>query len=123
MDNVQLLMTLERGLDLRAKQPNAKLPGGVEDPQRAIQELQQELGPDNWRVIREATDKLYDVNRRLILQMLVDAGLMSVDTRDTLLQDWPHYIPFFRQGYDFEDLPFTGAKSRQRLGAYLPGDQ
>lgn len=64
----------------------------VADSERALQSLQQELGPQTWQQTQQAADQVYRFARTL-RQRMVDSGLVAQDTADQWAAQYPHWVP------------------------------
>lgn len=102
VNRLEEYMVAMRMLDLLAINPNAKLSGTVEDPQNALDELEAEIGATRFAKIEAAAKVLWEINDEFVLKHYLDNGLLTEEGYDAIRQRWPHYIPFFRQDYDFE---------------------
>lgn len=127
MDSLKVYMTLQRDLDILARNPNAKLPGGVVSPTEALAQLEAKLGAKRFKAIEDVAEKLYKLNDEWKLKPLLKEGIIDQATYDAIKAQNPHYIPFFRS--DFTDdivrdmssgsasLSSTGIKTLELAGS------
>lgn len=59
---------------------------------QALQDLEQEVGPQRWATIQQAGQQVTDFGKSL-LQKRVDAGIITQDLADELMQRYPNYVP------------------------------
>jgi hypothetical protein len=105
-------MVAMRMSDLKALNPNAALPGKVQDPDNAIAQLRAELGPERMQRVEDAAAELWRLNDELVLKPYLDEGIISQEAYDAIKTRWPHYVPFYRQDYAWEEQ-FAVAPGRQ----------
>lgn len=74
--------------------PNRKFSGGLSaaDSQRALQSMEQALGPDRWQQVQGAADQVYTFAQSL-RQRMVDSGLIDKATALDWEQKYPHWVP------------------------------
>jgi len=81
-----------------------KLPGGVEDPFKAEQEMIADIGEDHYRKIVDLWDRLKTVYDELVMKPRIEEGLLSQEAYERMKTMWPDYISFARQGFDLESF-------------------
>lgn len=116
-------MVLMRSRDLLEINPEAVLPGGMKDPAKAIAQLAEELGPERFGTIERAAEQLWELNDRYILQPLRDEGLISGEAYTAIRGRWPHYIPFYREGFDWPSFTLPTGASKRTGGPANVGEQ
>jgi len=89
-----------RMLDLQQINPEAALPGGVTSPEAALEEMQATLAPELWDKIETAARAFWAINDQLKLQEGVRGGHISAADAALCRLRYPHYFPFYRQGFD-----------------------
>ena len=115
--NLETYLALRRMEDILAKNPHAKLPGGVNGWQGqidALHELGQELGPARLQAVEDAAKNIWKANDDLVLKPKLNAGLLSQAQYDAIKSGNPHYIDFHRADYAVS-LPTGGAKQAASL--------
>lgn len=122
MENLKLFMSLQRDIDIAARNPKAFLPGGVQGQAGALHALDQlklKIGQSRYSSIETAAKKLYALNDKWKLQVLEKAGIIDANTHRAILADNPHYIPFFRS--DFTDDVVSNLRSRSEASVSQTG--
>jgi len=76
------------------------LPEGVTDPRDALAEMEAATPSEEWRRIRAAAERIWQVNRTELVDFARDAGWITEDAAETMETDYPHYVPFWRQGWE-----------------------
>jgi hypothetical protein len=112
------LLVIRRMQDWRNNvDPNAKLPGGVEDPVAAEAALLAQMGQDRFDKLSIAADTWCERVREYELKPVLKSGRISQQAYDTLVTRWPHYIPFYRQGFDNEYDWISGTGSAASIAS------
>ena len=97
-------MVLKRMEDILARNPHARLPGGIDGWSgllKAQDTLQEIVGPERYAAIEQAASDLWQLNTEHALQALLDEGIISAEHFTAMKVTHPHYIPFQRA--DFTD--------------------
>jgi hypothetical protein len=102
--NLEAFMVAWRMKDLKAINPDALLAGSAQDPEHALEQLLAEIGQQHFDKIEAAAEELWELNDELVLKPYLAAGVLSQEAYDAIRKRWPHYIPFYRQGFDWEQL-------------------
>ena len=96
----------------------AKLPAGVIAPEAAIAEMEAELGPEVMATFNEVAEDFWANNQRLMVDYAVSTHLLSQQGADAMKTRHPHYVPYYRQGFDaIQDL---AAETLGRGGTRTP---
>lgn len=84
--------------------------------QRALADRMESENPE----FKDTSERIYEFQRTLMKTWLVDTGLMSSDMYESLMQKYPHYVPFYRavnrnvvgtkRGYANQSNPLKRAK-------------
>lgn len=121
--HLQRYWVLRASEDVVARNPHAKLPGGIEGPGgvvRGVEALKRELGPERFAKIEESATKLWQMNDELRLKPLLDEGILDRRAYVDLKNANPHYLPFHRYEYAVDSashlLPGGGSLSVSGAG-------
>lgn len=74
--------------------------------QGALDEIKKKYTPDQLLKFEQTAQRLYDYQKRVLKETLVDTGMMSQELYDTLTRRYPRYIPLNRV---VDDLASQGA--------------
>ena len=99
---LERFMVLARMSDILARNPGARLPGGIANNAerlRALETLQREIGPERFAAIESTADQLWRLNDEQVLSAYVAEGIIAPAQRAAMLASHPHYIPFMRADF------------------------
>lgn len=102
---LEMYMVAKRNEDLMARNPSAKLPGGVwgwRGTMQAQEEIARRLGPERMKAIDRTANALWDADARYNMRLLKAEGILDSRTYNAMMSDNPHYIPWNRA--DFEGM-------------------
>lgn len=98
-------MVAKRNEDILARNPAAKLPGGMRGwpgTLQAQQEMVRRLGSERFKRIEAVANRLWDLDEQHNMRLLRAEGLLDDDGLRNILADNRHYIPWDRA--DFEGM-------------------
>lgn len=105
LDAQRTILDLQR--PAKGSEDNIATPKQVREALSSMMELREKYG-DNIGGLDQAASRIHDFQRR-VLHGLVDSGVMSQNTYDTIIEKNPHYIPFDRV---LEDSGISGIVPR-----------